>query len=125
MSKTWVLLAGLVMATTVTAPPGAAITGDYVEDFEQPFVGLAEQSEPRWLGRLMEPPPPALQHRPDPTRPSTSRTTTLPSTESRTPYRSGREPVTVQLSFGVRDISRTRGGNCRGSHVDGRPVHGT
>jgi hypothetical protein len=40
MRKTLVLLAGLLMATTVTAPPAAAITGNYVEDFEHPFVGL-------------------------------------------------------------------------------------
>lgn len=40
MRKILVLLAGLLMATTVTAPPAAAITGDYVEDFEHPFVGL-------------------------------------------------------------------------------------
>lgn len=40
MRKIVVLLAGLLMATTVTAPPAAAITGDYVEDFEHPFVGL-------------------------------------------------------------------------------------
>jgi hypothetical protein len=31
---------GLLMATTVTAPPAAAITGDYVEDAGHPFVGL-------------------------------------------------------------------------------------
>lgn len=40
MRKTLVLLAGLLMATAVTAPPAAAITGNYVEDFEHPFVGL-------------------------------------------------------------------------------------
>lgn len=40
MRKTLVLLAGLLMATTVTAPPAAAITGNYVKDFEHPYVGL-------------------------------------------------------------------------------------
>lgn len=40
MRKTLVLLAGLLMATTVTAPQATAITGNYVEDFEHPFVGL-------------------------------------------------------------------------------------
>lgn len=40
MRKVLVLLAGVLMATTVTAPPAAAITGDYVEDVEHPFVGL-------------------------------------------------------------------------------------
>jgi hypothetical protein len=40
MRKTLVLLAGLLMATTLSAPPAAAITGNYVEDFEHPFVGL-------------------------------------------------------------------------------------
>jgi secreted trypsin-like serine protease len=40
MRKLWILLAGLVMATTVTASPAAAITGDFVEDFEHPYVGL-------------------------------------------------------------------------------------
>jgi Trypsin len=40
MRKLLVLLAGLIMATTVAAPPAAAITGNYVEDFEHPFVGL-------------------------------------------------------------------------------------
>jgi hypothetical protein len=40
MRKTLVLLAGLLMTTTVTAPPAAAITGNYVEDLEHPFVGL-------------------------------------------------------------------------------------
>lgn len=41
MRKVLVLLTGLLMATAVAAPPAAAITGDYVEDFEHPFVGLA------------------------------------------------------------------------------------
>jgi hypothetical protein len=40
MRKMLVLLTGLLMATTVTAPPAAAITGNYVEDVEHPFVGL-------------------------------------------------------------------------------------
>ncbi len=41
MRKMMVLLAGLLLATAVTAPPAAAITGDYVKDFEHKFVGLA------------------------------------------------------------------------------------
>ncbi|MFC7362599.1 trypsin-like serine protease [Nocardioides astragali] len=40
MRKMLVLLTGLLMATTVTAPPAAAITGNYVEDVEHSFVGL-------------------------------------------------------------------------------------
>ncbi|WP_107773949.1 trypsin-like serine protease [Nocardioides sediminis] len=40
MRKILVLMAGLMMAATVTAPPAAAITGDFVEDFEHPYVGL-------------------------------------------------------------------------------------
>ncbi|MBA3782896.1 MAG: trypsin-like serine protease [Nocardioides sp.] len=40
MRKILVLLVGLLMATTVTATPAAAITGNYVEDFEHPYVGL-------------------------------------------------------------------------------------
>ena len=40
MRKVLVLLAGLLMAITVASPPAGAITGDYVEDFEHPFVGL-------------------------------------------------------------------------------------
>jgi hypothetical protein len=41
MRKVLVLLTGLLVATAVAAPPAAAITGDYVEDFEHSFVGLA------------------------------------------------------------------------------------
>jgi hypothetical protein len=41
MRKVVVLLTGLLVATAVAAPPAAAITGDYVEDFEHSFVGLA------------------------------------------------------------------------------------
>lgn len=41
MRKVSVLLTGLLVATAVAAPPAAAITGDYVEDFEHSFVGLA------------------------------------------------------------------------------------
>lgn len=41
MRRLLVLLTGLLMATAVAAPPAAAITGEYVEDFEHPFVGLA------------------------------------------------------------------------------------
>lgn len=41
MRKVLVLLTGLFVATAVAAPPAAAITGDYVEDFEHSFVGLA------------------------------------------------------------------------------------
>ena len=40
MRKVLVLLAGLLMAITVASPPAGAITGDYVEDDEHPFVGL-------------------------------------------------------------------------------------
>lgn len=40
MRKILVLLVGLLMAMTVTATPAAAITGDFVEDFEHPYVGL-------------------------------------------------------------------------------------
>ncbi len=40
MRKALILLAGLLTATTLTAPPAAAITGNYVEDFEHPYVGL-------------------------------------------------------------------------------------
>ena len=40
MRKVLVLLAGLLMAITVASPPAGAITGDYVEDNEHPFVGL-------------------------------------------------------------------------------------
>jgi hypothetical protein len=41
MRMVLVLLTGLLVATAVAAPPAAAITGDYVEDFEHSFVGLA------------------------------------------------------------------------------------
>ena len=40
MRKVLVLLAGLLMAITVASPPAGAITGDFVEDDEHPFVGL-------------------------------------------------------------------------------------
>jgi Trypsin len=40
MRKVLVLLAGLMMATTIAAPPASAITGDFVEDHDHPFVGL-------------------------------------------------------------------------------------
>lgn len=40
MRKILVLMAGLLMAATVTAPPAGAITGDFVEDREHPYVGL-------------------------------------------------------------------------------------
>lgn len=40
MRKALVLLAGLILAVTVSAPPAGAITGDFVEDTEHPFVGL-------------------------------------------------------------------------------------
>lgn len=40
MRKILVLMAGLLMAATVTAPPAGAITGDFVEDLEHPYVGL-------------------------------------------------------------------------------------
>jgi hypothetical protein len=40
MRKILVLLVGLLMAMTVSATPAAAITGDFVEDFEHPYVGL-------------------------------------------------------------------------------------
>lgn len=40
MRKILVLLGGLLMAMTVSATPAAAITGNFVEDFEHPYVGL-------------------------------------------------------------------------------------
>ena len=40
MRKILVLLAGLLLMTTASATPAAAITGNYVEDFEHPYVGL-------------------------------------------------------------------------------------
>lgn len=40
MRKVLVLLAGLMMAITVGTPPAGAVTGDFVEDHEHPFVGL-------------------------------------------------------------------------------------
>jgi len=40
MRKILVLLVGLLMAMTVSATPAAAITGNFVKDFEHPYVGL-------------------------------------------------------------------------------------
>jgi len=40
MRKILVLLVGLLMAMTVSASPAAAITGNFVKDFEHPYVGL-------------------------------------------------------------------------------------
>lgn len=40
MRKTLTLLAGLLTAAALAAPPAGAVTGDFVEDLEHPYVGM-------------------------------------------------------------------------------------
>jgi len=47
MRKLFMLVAALVGTLAIAAAPGSAVTGNFVEDNEHPYVGLGRSMTPR------------------------------------------------------------------------------